>query len=281
MVSVPRLRPRLLVPTDQPSAGVARVEEATGTRKPWGPPSVSGTPFGVPQLSSSARGRFQRLVGTGQIPAESLTPQGRAPAPGARLDGSAFQNVVTLRRASFDEYAQHYLAREIDKGFSHDRLPATPAERRQHMETHAKGKMREWFPDADWYVVRIETPEALSHLMMLDSQVTRGERLVRDGVPRLLGWGVKHAKETRYFEEATPHRQRHHDYYEVFSKGAMTLKGSNKLVLTTLDGERSQVQDTVLYYLHDGFGRALPYLTLVDRKIIPFEPVEALLAVRR
>jgi hypothetical protein len=205
--------------------------------------------------------------------------QGMDPQEGAGLP--AHERFFRLRASSYDEYAAWYLTRENAKWGDHLAIPSGAEERAAMMQAQAPGKLRSWFPEASWTVQLVETPEALAHLMMLDADVTRRERLVRAGVPRLLGWGVRHARETRYLLEPAAGRERHHAYYRDIAEGRVQLRGENRLVLITMDEERSQVPPTVKYYLHDGFGRALPYLTLVDEGKIPFSPVEAFVAERR
>jgi hypothetical protein len=190
----------------------------------------------------------------------------------------------TLRESTYDEYVEWYLNRNLMKHPDSGPVPLSPDDRRTLMErVHGKGKLRPWFPYGTWTVVRIESAEALGHLMMLGSDWTRDARLVRDGVPRLLRNGVLHAIEVSYFEETGPKREEHHKYYRKMKDKSLRPSNFDKFVLCSLNAdERKSVAAThppVRYYLHDGVGRGLPYLTLVHRGVVDFEPIDAFLAI--
>src|SRR3954470_15621574 len=88
-----------------------------------------------------------------------------------------------LRKASYDEFIEWYLRRQWRKHAPHT-VPATPAARELQMQTWHSGKLRAWFPEADWQLVLLDSISDLERLLFLEDQETRSERLViQDGSP--------------------------------------------------------------------------------------------------
>lgn len=187
----------------------------------------------------------------------------------------------TLRAVSFDDFVEWYLRRENTKGNIRS-VPETRFERRILMEATQHGKLWPGCASWPWSLVEV-APSELSNLLILADDWTRDELLVRKGVVRTLGNTVTHALDSGYFTDLTDRRTRHHGYYHTFEHTSPSTSEIGRLVLRTLhENERSEVDaghaSGICYYLHDGFGRLLPYLTLLQQKQVEPVVIEAFLA---
>ena len=181
-----------------------------------------------------------------------------------------------ISSSTFDDFAKWYLDREMYEKQGSP-TPSAPEGRLLAMREHHSGKMQPWFTTrAQWRIYRLTSHEELKALMILASDWTRREHLIPEGKPRLLG-NVSLGPE--YF---TPDRDPR-NYYHRLQSGQIFLNGPNRFVLRTLNGsEREELAPfrvrTARFYLHDGLGRALAYITLIQRGVLSFSPVEAFVA---
>src|SRR5437660_979007 len=144
-----------------------------------------------------------------------------------------------LRKASYQNYVNWYLARESRKP-DISPYPTTDEARRHLMENEHGGKLRDWFPRADWWMVLIEHKEEFERLVYLCSDWTRNNSLTRPGSKnfRLLRKVAANAIQSRHIEaEASPQMK---SYFQQLKEGRLTLCGNDRLVLRTLvDSERN------------------------------------------
>jgi len=184
--------------------------------------------------------------------------------------------------SSFDEFAKWYLDREVRKGCEVS-TPLTPEERFARMQEKHEGKMRPWFPDCTWSIVNMTSLDEFLNLMILDVDWTKRENLVVRGEPRTLRITSERALKLNYFVEETQDREKHQNYYKDISEGNFAFRGADRFVVRSLqDNEEKERRRLglhhVSYYLHDGFGRALPYAALILQGHLEFAPVESFLA---
>jgi hypothetical protein len=181
-----------------------------------------------------------------------------------------------LRDSSFVEYGTWFWQRELRNERPLDKpIPSTDSEMEALFKTRAPGKYRPWFRSGRWSVGRL-TLDEFKHLMVLDAVETRSEQLVIERVNRTLENAAKNALATGYFEVMRPLRRRHFWYFLSYVYGSLRLEGENRLVVCSLspDETRGAPDATYSYYLHDGWGRALPYMVLVLQGEREYEPVE-------
>lgn len=176
---------------------------------------------------------------------------------------------------TLDRMARWYRRREAWKGTT---LAPTGADPLRWLRAEHPGKLRRWFPTATWVRGYLRSAEALAGLVALDSPWVRAERLVESAVTRTLGAVVEAAERVAYFDRVHPGRERHHWYRALFQGGALRPVGDHALLLRTLEADEEHPPGSRLY-LHDGIGRALPYLWLARRRLLRFQPVEVWVAV--
>ena len=187
----------------------------------------------------------------------------------------------TLRSASVDDFIEWYLRRELTKANIRS-VGQTRFERQTQMEATQPGKLWPGYISWSWSLVEI-SPSELPNLLILSSGWTREEQLVRNHILRTLDAAVTHALESGYFTTQADRRTRHQSYYSTYERSTPSTSELDRIVLRTLrDDERSEVvaagRGDVSYYLHDGFGRCLPYLTLLRQKRVEPVVIEAYLA---
>ena len=183
-----------------------------------------------------------------------------------------------VREASFDEYATWFFER-ARRTKACETIPETAHKRLDAFQTWARGKFHDWFITARWTVQLVESPRELESLMVVSAPFTREYRLWNDGEQRLLGVEARNALQHDYFLN-DPTSGRHARYYLLLKGGKLKLEGQDRLVLITLDESSRLEAPAATYYLHDGFGRALPYMMLLEENGLQFEPMEAILAER-
>jgi len=184
-----------------------------------------------------------------------------------------------MRDASFDEYAVWFFEREMRKGGGKE-VPGTPEDRLAEFHGGAKYKYREWFLTARWTVQCLQDPEEMESLMVVSAHFTREYRLWNPPEQRLLGVEARNAIRYDYFLK-DPKSGRHRCYYNLLWTGKLELRGADRLVLLSLEDTWRREAPDATYYLHDGFGRALPYMMLLEEEAIQFAPVEVFLAERQ
>lgn len=180
-----------------------------------------------------------------------------------------------------DDFIEWYLRRELAKANIRS-VAQTRFERHVQMEATQAGKLWPGYISWSWSLVEI-SPSELPNLLILDSDWTRDERLVRNAVLRTLDAAVTHAIDSAYFTTQEDRRVRHQSYYNTYARSTPSTSELDRIVLRTLrDDERSEVikagRGDVFYYLHDGFGRCLPYLALLRQKRVEPIMIEAYLA---
>lgn len=176
---------------------------------------------------------------------------------------------------TFGQAARWYLRREGWKGSVR---PGAVDDPLRWLQAEHPGKLRPWFPTATWVRGYLRSAEALAGLVALDSPWTRSEGLVRSATTRTLGAVVEAAEREAYFDALLPGRERHHWYRALLQGGALRPVGEHALLLRTLEADEERPAGERLY-LHDGIGRALPYLWLARRRLLRFQPVEVWVAV--
>lgn len=197
----------------------------------------------------------------------ALTPALRARLRGVGVEVTA---VTSLTRA-----AAWYHRREVWKGST---LPGLPRDPVRWLATEHAGKLRRWFTTATWVRGYLRSADALGRLVALDSPWTRAEGLVVAPEARTVE-GVVHAADAMgYFETLHPGRERHHWYRALFQAGALRPVADHALLLRTIEADEVAPPGERLY-LHDGIGRAVPYLWLVRHHLVRFRPVEVWVAV--
>ena len=193
------------------------------------------------------------------------------------LDG-----VTLLERCEFAEYAGWYLDREFRKagGLS---APANKAQRLAQLSGNHPGKTLSWFSEAMWWRARIETPEALAQLMVVSSPQSINQGLIDDRRTRTLGVAVDRLLASGFFNELNfPGQNTHpfHRYYQRLRNGQLVLQRSERLVVRSLSvNERHEAPQEVQFYLHDGVGRGVPYLTLLRQGRLKFRPIDVYAAL--
>jgi hypothetical protein len=226
-----------------------------------------------------------RLPGAGKAacsPGETLVPkisdfglakrldEGGLTQTGDLLEGQGMQR---CRASSYDEFVDWYLARERrKKGTS---VPTSARDRREEMRTKHPGKIRPWFSSGVWDVVLLDQQD-LERLIFYEDQATKSSGLVNpnDGLNyRLLGKVAENARKSQYLTRVPG--SGHVRYYQALRDGHFLLEHSSSIVICTPNAGERLSNPNGLYYLHDGTGRALPYLMLVKEGHIPFEPVMA------
>jgi hypothetical protein len=183
--------------------------------------------------------------------------------------------------SSFFEYGKWYREREKRKGCHLDGPPPTTEdEMRSLFKKSYPGKYWDPFPRERWSICLLDYDE-FKKLMIVDGAETRSEQLVIAGIPRTLKNAARNAVATGYFETMRWTREKHFWYYLSYRFGSLVLNNKDRLVVRTMN-EDEKKQDvpkgTFSYYLHDGWGRALPYMVLLFEKRIKYDPVEVFLA---
>jgi hypothetical protein len=191
--------------------------------------------------------------------------------------------VRRLAASSLQEYIDWYLARERRKRGGPE-LPATAAERCALMERAHRGKLRAWFPTAEWSIVLLEEVRELERLVFWHSPGGWAQwhgLVVEDGTPdwRTLGRVAENAARGDYLRKVPDPQHLH--YYRAYRDCHFRLEGGSRLALCSLTPEEKAENPGGSYYLQDGNGRSLPYLLFVNEDRARFEPVEAFLAERR
>lgn len=197
------------------------------------------------------------------------------------MSAATARGVNKIRQSSFDEYIEWYLRRDHAKGDLRQ-VPESAFSRRVTMESTKHGKLWPGCAGWGWSLVELEV-SALPNLLILASDWTRDERLIREDVPRTLGNAARHAAESGYFEKWSEARARHHGYFEAFRAITPSSSEFGRIVVRDFrdDSERgdaARARPTASYYLHDGLGRCLPFLALLDAGAVSPIRIEAFLA---
>lgn len=192
-----------------------------------------------------------------------------------------------IRPASFEEYVRWYLARERRKlGLPADTDGRTWHSLRSEMRRVHPDKLRPWFEDAHWSIVSLDAFADAASLICVDSPETRRYGLVAESGPdnRLMRTVVAEANDTGYFLDLDVCRSNSIELHfrqeriESYRRNWPELSNGERLSICTINGDERTSNPGGSYYLHDGFGRLLPYLYLIMFESAAWRPVEAFLA---
>jgi len=184
-----------------------------------------------------------------------------------------------VRDSSFDEYAKWFFERAV-RSEAWDAVPATPQDRLAAFRSpQVRGKFHDWFLSAGWTIQELESPDELDSLMVVSAPFTREYRLWNEGEQRLLGVEARNALRYGYFL-SDPTSGKHRRYYVLHQNKELKMEGADRLVIISMEESWKREAPDATYYLHDGFGRALPYAMLLIEGKLLFSPVEVFLAER-
>ena len=184
-----------------------------------------------------------------------------------------------IRKSSFDEYADWFFQRAV-RNKVWDVVPETAEKRLEAFQSpKARGKFHEWMPSATWSIQELESVDELNSIMVVSAKFTREYKLWNNGEQRLLGIEANNAIKYDYFL-TDPTSCRHCRYYFLHQNRKLQMKDADRLVLLSMEEDWKREAPDANYYLHDGFGRALPYAMLLAEKKLVFSPVEVFLAER-
>jgi hypothetical protein len=192
-----------------------------------------------------------------------------------------------LQESSFYDQGKWFCEREIKKGTRQAVdmiIPDTPEEMEKLFRTDDwKGKFRDFFvlPSSKWFIGTLSFEE-FRKLMINHDEMTIREGFVTEDMPRTLENGAKHAIANNYFKEYKPGRGSHFKYYEQLLAGNLELVGNNRVVVISTESHEygSHKKEDFSFYLHDGFGRLIPYMTLILEGKLEYKPVEAFFCVK-
>lgn len=177
---------------------------------------------------------------------------------------NAFLNkepMQTARESTFDEFAQHFIKRLWRYQCRNLAMPENASARLALMQGWP-GKCCEWFHNGRWAIVELNADD-LDGLYHVSHDPLKVDRIWRPPAPRTLRNACQFAQEVDYFRVQSPGRESHIDYYQRLKEGSLVLRGSERLAIRTLTTKDCAELKAGDLYIHDGFGRALPYLALV------------------
>ncbi len=195
-----------------------------------------------------------------------------------------------LRSASFEEYVHWYLVRERRKRGQEQELNGRSW---NSIFTEMRGthpdKLRSWFDRAAWSVVSLENAGEALQLVCVDGPDTRRNGLVTgEGVDnRLAGRVVESARANGYFDNDSVRRSNsvethfRQDRIEAYRRTWPQFTGEERLVLCTLNQDERRENPNGTFYLHDGFGRLMPWLYAIVYEGREYHPIETFLAEER
>jgi hypothetical protein len=197
-------------------------------------------------------------------------------------------SVRLVRRAGFEEFVRWYLARERQKkhqpesdlsGTSWDSVLAQM--RRWH-----PGKLRPWFEGARWSIVSLDAVEDAMTVVCVDNRETRRRGLVTgSGIDnRLSRTVVAAAHDLGHFDNRDLEKSNAVEWHfrqrriDAFRRKWPELRDGERLTICTLNAGEKRENPGGTYYLHDGFGRLLPFLYGILYEGRAYCPIEAFLA---
>tara|TARA_R110002049_G_scaffold274816_3_gene452836 strand:- start:32 stop:604 length:573 start_codon:yes stop_codon:yes gene_type:complete len=187
--------------------------------------------------------------------------------------------MIKLSDSSFEEYAKWYIKREICK--SNETNFSETEDYVSILKERHSGKVWDGIEEYIWTIQELNKGEVES-LLVLASKWTKEEKLVIDDKPRILSNAVEQAIKHDYFKSSSEKRARHIDYYEKMKGGTFDLSNEKIVIRSLFENEQNYLKEypetECNYYLHDGIGRMLPYMTLVKLGKITFKPVVAFVA---
>jgi hypothetical protein len=179
-----------------------------------------------------------------------------------------------IRKSSADEYAHSFWVRENSKNKT--RIPSSPLE--QLKKPREEGGHPYKLPPPDmqrWGVWLLTTPAEMENLMVIQDEYMKRHQLLV--MPPALGNIVRRAIETDYF--GSPKDGTQFRLFQEWQPGVLVdrIKGHDRLCLRAITDQERTESPASLFYITDGWGRSLPYLTLVTLGH-EFFPVEVYIA---
>jgi hypothetical protein len=188
-----------------------------------------------------------------------------------------------LRQSSLEEYAKWYLERQWDRKGDLRPIPEQPEQGIEAMWERHCGKMRNWFDESSrWHIVELDAVDDLPNVVFLECPWTKASGLVIPEGPnyRLLRRASENALARNYLNSLSPDHPEHKHYYDALERGELQLVGGNRIAICSAEPSEMELNPDARYYLLDGVGRCLPYMTLLlELKMKPL-PVEGVLAQR-
>ena len=192
-----------------------------------------------------------------------------------------------LRGASFEEFVRWYVARERQKRRQDPNLGERSWDSLlTEMRGAYPGKLRPWFARGRWNVVLLDTLAEALTLVCVDNPEARRNGLVT-GVSkdnRIARKVIARARELNYFDPGDAGRSNaieghyRQERIEAYRRSWPQLRDRERVTLCGLNEDERSGNPRGSYYLHDGFGRLVPYLYLVVYEGREYNPVEAFLA---
>jgi len=202
----------------------------------------------------------------------------------------------TVGQSSYDKFIKWYLKREKREKPDDNpcRVPWLARNRREFMRQRHSGKLKDWFENANWSIVRI-TQDEFDRLIPIEDCWTKkvgltdwsrgaNYRLLRNVAYTAIR-KIKSGEISLDCDQMSGYRK----YYPRLKHGHMHLEGNDRIVLRSLEDDerfgnpegKPPGNPRGLFYLHDGWGRSLPYQMLLKEQALQYTPVEAFLACRR
>ena len=179
-----------------------------------------------------------------------------------------------IRKSSAEEYAHSFWVRENQK--NKIPIPSSPLEELNKPKEEGGHPYKLPSPEFhQWGVWLLTTPAEMEALMLIqDEYMEKAGFLV---TPPTLGNVVKRAIETDYF--GTPKKGTQYRLFHEWRNGVLAdrIKGHDRLCLRAVTEDERVRSPMSLFYVTDGWGRSLPYLTLVTLGH-EFFPVEVYIA---
>lgn len=179
-----------------------------------------------------------------------------------------------IRKSSAEEYARSFWVRENRK--NNTLIPSSPLD--QLKKPREQGGHPYKLPPSElkrWGVWLLTTVAEMELLMVIqDNYMKDHDFLV---TPPTLGNVVRRAIETSYFE--TPKGGTQYQLFHEWRNGVLAgrITGDDRICLEAISDEQRKISPTSLFYIKDGWGRSLPYLTLVTLGQ-EFHPIEVYIA---
>lgn len=192
-----------------------------------------------------------------------------------------------VRASGFEEFVRHYLARERRKGGRNaDLSMLTDDALGKEIRMMHPSKLRPWFVAARWSIVSLVTLQDAMALVCVDNWELRKNKLINgtDSNCRLAGAIVTAARENTYFDNEevmgcnSVESHFRQERIDAFRRQWPALRGAERLILCSLNSDEKADSPNGTWYLHDGFGRLLPWLYCIVFEGRPFQPVEAFCA---
>ncbi len=201
----------------------------------------------------------------------------------------------TVEQSSYDEFIKWYLKREKREKPEENpyRIPSLVRNRRKFMRQCHSGKIKDWFEDANWSIVRISRDQ-FDRLIPIEDCWTKkvgltdwscgvDYRLLRN-VAEITVQKIRSGDVSLDCDQMSGYRK----YYPRLRNEHMHLRGNDRIVLRSLENDerfgnpegKPPGNPRGVFYLHDGWGRSLPYQVLLIENHLSYEPIEAFLALK-